>query len=130
MTFILVFLGFIFVVLCVFLVIIILAQPGKSGGGLSGLGGGAAGSALSETLGASHGEKTLVRWTSYMAAAFFVIAFVLTLIVSARQQQPASQLQLPGGTPPPAQVEGQAPAQTAPTGEAPAQTEPAPEQQP
>lgn len=93
-SFLIVFFGFVFVVLSVFLVLLILVQPGKSGGGIGGLGGGAAGSAISETLGATHGEKTLVRWTSWLAGAFFVIALGLTVLANVKQAAPVSQLNL------------------------------------
>lgn len=66
--------GYVFV--CLFLVLLILMQAGK-GGGLSGLVGG---SALADTFGTSGAEKTLARWTTYLAIVFFVLSIGLTII--------------------------------------------------
>ncbi|MFH0795326.1 MAG: preprotein translocase subunit SecG [bacterium] len=61
---------------CVFLILVILLQAGK-GGGLSGLMGGGG---LADSLGATGAEKTLNRWTTYCAVAFFVLSVVLTVV--------------------------------------------------
>lgn len=76
-TFLLYLLAFIFALVCIFLILTILLQSGK-GGGLSSLGSGAGG-AISDTLGATGAEKTLVKATSWAAAIFMVLALVLTL---------------------------------------------------
>ena len=83
MTFLILLLGLIFVALCVFLVMIILVQPAKKGGGLGSLGGGAATGALSDSLGATQAEKSMAQWTKYGLAAFFIMALGLTLISNA-----------------------------------------------
>lgn len=78
LTFVVVVLGFAFVILCGFLILLVLIQPAK-GGGMGGLSGGAGG-AISETLGATQGEKSLARWTSIGMAIFFGLCLALTLI--------------------------------------------------
>jgi preprotein translocase subunit SecG len=105
-TFLMVVLGFLFAALCAFLVLLVLIQPGKSsGGGMGGLGGGAA-SAIGETLGASQGEKSLARWTSIGMAVFFGLCVLLTVLGN---MQHRSKIQLdeggPVGPPPAAQVQ-------------------------
>ncbi len=66
-----------FALVCVVMLLAILLQSGK-GGGLSSLGSGA-GSALTDSLGASSAEKTLVKATWWAAGIFMVLALVLTL---------------------------------------------------
>lgn len=100
----LVLLGILFLGLCLFTIVIILLQPGRSaGGGAAGLGAtssiGAAG-AIAETLGATQAEKTLSKWTAVCVGLFFVLSLSLTLLLSAREQQ--GRLVLPGGTAAPA----------------------------
>lgn len=90
-------LGFVFVVLCLFLILIVLLQPGKSGG-LGGLGGGSASAAISETLGATQAEKSLGRWTTWGMAAFFVMCLLLTFLVN--YQRAGSTLSLPTASQP------------------------------
>jgi len=86
-----------YVILALFIVLIVLIQPGKSGGGLGGLGGGStAGSAISETLGATQAEKSLAKWTMYAGAAFGFLALALILLGSIEQR---SMLDLGEATP-------------------------------
>jgi len=74
-------LGIAFFLVSIFLILIVLIQPGgQKGGGLGGLGGGSAGGAISETLGATEGEKTLARWTAIGMGVFFVLAIILTVM--------------------------------------------------
>ncbi|MCX7044006.1 MAG: preprotein translocase subunit SecG [Candidatus Sumerlaeota bacterium] len=61
---------------CMFLVVVVLMQEGKSGG-LSGMLSGA--SPLSDTLGAYGAENTLRKWTKYSAVAFMALAITLTI---------------------------------------------------
>jgi preprotein translocase subunit SecG len=98
-------LGFVFVVLCAFLILLVLMQPSKSGG-MGGLGGGAASGAITESLGASHAEKSLARWTSWGMAGFFVLALLLTLVSNRTGR---SELNLGGEEPAPALVPGNPP---------------------
>lgn len=60
----------------ILLVLVILMQSGK-GGGLSGLAGA---TPLADAFGATGAEKTLKRWTTYLATAFFILSIGLTLI--------------------------------------------------
>jgi len=101
-------LGLFFVALCLLLILLVLIQPSKSGG-MGGLAGGAAGGAISETLGATEGEKQLARWTAIGMTVFFVMCLGLTLMAnrgtqrsqinlpSAAQQAPAGAATLPEG---------------------------------
>ncbi len=76
-----------YLLLAAFIILIVLIQPGKSGGGLGGLGGGStAGTAITETLGATQAEKSLGRWTMYAGAAFGILALALTLLGSIEQR--------------------------------------------
>jgi protein translocase SecG subunit len=76
-----------YILLAAFIVLIVLIQPGKSGGGLGGLGGGStAGSAITETLGATQAEKSLARWTMYAGVIFGGLALALTLLGSLEQR--------------------------------------------
>jgi len=132
MVFLTVVLGFLFIVLCLFLILIVLLQPGKSGG-LGGLGGGSASSAISETLGATQAEKSLSRWTMWGMTAFFAMCLLLTFLVNFHQS--GTSLNLPPtvtSTPAAIPVGGAAPTEdgaaaaveTVPA-EAPAETAPA-----
>lgn len=107
-------LGLAFVILCLFTVVIVLLQPGRSsGGGLAGGGGGMGGAgAIAETLGATQAEKSLARWTAWGLTIFFVLCIVLTLLGSYREDQ--GRLNLGGAQAAP----GVAPGVQAPTGEA------------
>ncbi len=89
-------LGFFFIVLCLFLMLIVLLQPGKSGG-LGGLGGGSASSAISESLGATQAEKSLANWTSWGMGIFFILCLLLTFLVNFHQSG-GSGLNLPSAT--------------------------------
>lgn len=66
-----------YAITCLFLILTVLLQSGK-GGGLSSLGSGAGG-ALSDSLGATGAEKTLVKATSWAAGIFLVLSLALTL---------------------------------------------------
>ena len=59
---------------CLFLILVILAQEGK-GGGLSGLGGA---SAIGETFGFGAAGSALRKWTRNIAISFIVLTIVLT----------------------------------------------------
>ena len=69
--------GLVYIIACVFLILVILLQSGK-GGGLSGMLGGS--NPLTDTFGSSGAEKTLSKWTTVCAVAFFFMALVLTLM--------------------------------------------------
>jgi preprotein translocase subunit SecG len=76
--FVLVLMVIVYVLSCLFLIVVILGQEGK-GGGLSGLMGS---SALGDTLGASAAESTLRRWTRNAAITFVVLSLTLTVVGS------------------------------------------------
>lgn len=76
----LVFLGVVYFLVCIFIVLIVMIQPSKSGGGLGGLGGGATGGAISESLGATQAEKQLATWTYWATGVFFALALSLTAL--------------------------------------------------
>jgi len=59
---------------CLFLILVILAQEGK-GGGLSGLGGA---STIGETFGFGAAGSALRKWTRNIAISFIVLTIVLT----------------------------------------------------
>lgn len=97
-------LGIAFVLVSIFLILIVLIQPGgQRGGGLGGLGGGSAGGAISETLGATEGERTLARWTAIGMGVFFLLAIALTVLANIG---PPSVIPLDDETPAPAAVPG------------------------
>jgi len=95
---------------CVFVILTILLQSGK-GGGLSSLGSGAGG-ALSDSLGATGAEKTLVKATSWGSGIFLALSIILTLYGSYVERSAGLSI-------------GAAPATTAPATTAPASTAPA-----
>lgn len=66
----------VYIISCLFLIVVILFQEGK-GGGLSGLAGA---SALGDTFGASAAESTLRRWTRNTAILFIVLSISITLV--------------------------------------------------
>lgn len=67
----------IYVLACIFLIMVILLQSGSKGGGLSSLG--SASSGIQDTLGATGAEKTLNKMTTVAAVLFMVLAIVLSL---------------------------------------------------
>jgi len=121
------------VLLCVFMIFVILLQPGKDAGMGSALGGGAATSAF----GGRGATTFLTKVTGVCAALFFVTSLGLSFVgmrssVAAGAVAPAAAAPAPAGTPEPgpsttgAPPAGQLPAANpqdtaAPTGTAPAQ---------
>lgn len=71
--------GIVYILACIFLILVVLLQSGK-GGGLSGMLGGAGGNPLTDTFGASGAEKTLSKWTTVAAVLFFTFSLLLTLM--------------------------------------------------
>ncbi len=106
---------------CMFVILTILLQSGK-GGGLSSLGSGAGG-ALSDSLGATGAEKTLVKATSWGSGIFLVLSIVLTLYGSYKER--SAGLSIGGAPAAPTAPATTAPATTAPATTAPATTAPA-----
>lgn len=76
---------------CLFLILTILLQSGK-GGGLSSLGSGGAGGALSDTLGQTGAEKTLAKATSWTAGVFLLLSVILTIFGAERENSGAALL--------------------------------------
>ncbi|MCI0569765.1 MAG: preprotein translocase subunit SecG [Myxococcaceae bacterium] len=116
------------VLLCVFMIFVILLQPGKDAGMGSALGGGAATSAF----GGRGAVTFLSKVTGVCAALFFITSLGLSFVglrTSVVADEPAAEAP-PAAAPAPAPAADQAqPATPAPT--APAQPEaPAPAQQP
>ena len=66
---------------CVFLIVVVLLQSGKSSG-LSGAIGGdsAAGMGFSATAKSKTLDAKLARWTKWVALAFVLLTFILDLI--------------------------------------------------
>ncbi len=95
-SFLLLLFGFLYVVLCLFLILVILIQPAKAGGGLGGLGGGSAGGAIADSLGATEGEKTLSKYTSYGIAVFFFLTLFLTFLINAKSNESPLELESEG----------------------------------
>jgi preprotein translocase subunit SecG len=124
------------VLLCVFMIFVILLQPGKDAGMGSALGGGAATSAF----GGRGATTFLTKVTGVCAALFFLTSLGLSFVgmrssVAAGAVAPAAAAPAPAGTPTPgpsttgAPPAGQIPAANpqdtaAPTGTAPAEQAP------
>lgn len=68
---------FAFIAVCLLIIFVILLQSGE-GGGLSGLVGGS--SPLTDTFGATGAEKTLKKWTVYLAIGFLILTLALTYL--------------------------------------------------
>ena len=71
----------IFVILCIAITVVVLAQEGKSSG-LSALGGGVADTFWNKNKGRTI-EGKLEKSTKYMAILFFVLSIVLSLSIFA-----------------------------------------------
>ncbi|MDX2176532.1 MAG: preprotein translocase subunit SecG [Candidatus Sumerlaeia bacterium] len=84
-----------FLLLCGFLIMIVLVQPGKAGG-LASLTSQQieAPTAMAETLGIGQSDKLLFNWTMGGAILFFVLTFVLTFLGNQRDRA-AGQIDLP-----------------------------------
>jgi len=74
-------LAFLFLVVCIILVFLVLVQDDK-GGGISGAIGGGMSSTVNTVLGSQNAENILTRGTRIFAAAFFVLAVIITLYVA------------------------------------------------
>jgi len=90
---------FIHVIVCIVLVVVILLQASK-GGGLAGIAGGQASSAI---FGARGTATALTKFTQYIAAIFLILSLTLSFMAGAGEstgsvtqkvleQMPASQL--------------------------------------
>jgi preprotein translocase subunit SecG len=137
-----IFFSIVFVVVCIILIVMILVQKGR-GGGLAGAFGGGG----SETWLGGLQSKEIVRWTTWLAAAFFVLTILRDFVPPKRvgadvedlmgastttsapaEQQPAGDTAGPGGTsasqpaeaPPPAGSSAPVPAAPAPPAAPPA----------
>lgn len=108
---------------CIVVIASILLQAGK-GGGLSSLGSGAGG-ALSDSLGATGAEKTLVKATTWASGIFLALSLILTLYgarlektgglsigTPAAQTQPAAPASAPATQPESAPAASDAPVST------------------
>jgi len=86
----------IFVLTCAFLILLVLVQPGKSGG-LANMGASSpieGPSAFTETLGIERTDKAMFNWTATASVIFFVLTLVLTFLGNARDHA-AGQINLP-----------------------------------
>ncbi|HEX8433551.1 preprotein translocase subunit SecG [Archangium sp.] len=121
------------VLLCVFMIFVILLQPGKDAGMGSALGGGAATSAF----GGRGATTFLTKVTGICAALFFLTSLGLSFVgmrtsvaagaVAKPAAQPTAPAQTGTGAPPAGQVPPANPQEAAPpTGTAPAQQQTAP----
>ena len=77
--------GIIYIAACIWMMIIVLLQEGKSGG-MGAEGPAAAPAALTESLGVGAAQKHLFAMTSWTAVTFFVIAIVLTILADRRER--------------------------------------------
>jgi preprotein translocase subunit SecG len=117
-----IFFSIVFVAVCLVLIGIILIQKGR-GGGLTGAFGGGG----SETWLGGLQSKEIVRWTTWLAIAFFVLTIMRDMIPPKRvgadvedlmgatstpmeQQQPAGDTTAPGAPSAPQSAEAPAPA--------------------
>ena len=114
-----------FVVVCAFLILLVLIQPGRSGG-LASMSSQSidAPTAFTETLGIGQSDKLLYRWTMGCAIAFFALTFALTFLGNARDRA-TGQITLPDATPAPAAVIPPAATPASGTVSVPATSEPA-----
>lgn len=97
-TFALFVLGFVYILTCLVLVLVVLMQEGKSGGMAGSESAAAAPSAIMDTFGAGKAQQGLFRTTIGAAAVFFVLAIVLTLVGNHRDKT-GGNLDLPAATP-------------------------------
>lgn len=130
--------GILYILACVWLIFVILLQEGKSGGMGGAEAGGQAPSALTDSFGAGGAQKGLFNMTSWTAGVFFVLAIVLTILGTWKEQgggalgdlapEPAvattgTTTEAPAATTtdkPAATTEAPAPAESAPAAAAPA----------
>ncbi len=99
-----------FVLICAFLILLVLIQPGKSGGLASMSSSHSEGpAAFTETLGIERTDKAMFRWTLGCAVAFFVLTLTLTFLGNMRDRA-QGQLNLPDAPVPTNTVGGAAPA--------------------
>jgi preprotein translocase subunit SecG len=84
-------LAFLFLVVCLILVFLVMVQDDK-GGGISGAIGGGMSSTANAVLGSQNAENILTRGTRIFAAAFFVLAIVITLYVAKGGNQAKSSI--------------------------------------
>ena len=84
-----------FVLICAFLILLVLIQPGKSGGLASMTTSHSEGpAAFTETLGIERTDKAMFRWTAGLAIGFFVLTLTLTFLGNMRDRA-QGQLNLP-----------------------------------
>lgn len=78
--------GFIYVVICLWLIMVVLMQEGKSGG-MAGMDNTSQGpEVLTGSFGSGGTQRGLFKITSWSAAIFFVLALSLTMIGNRREQ--------------------------------------------
>ncbi len=78
--------GLLFIFACLWLILVVLMQEGKSGG-MAGLDSGQqAPSALTDAFGAGGAQKTLFRVTGWSAGIFFFLAISLTVLGNYRER--------------------------------------------
>lgn len=87
--------GLIYVLTCLWLILVVLLQEGKSGG-MANEGAASAPSAFTDSFGAGGAQKNLFRMTAGTALVFFVLAIALTHLGAARSHK-GGTLQLPTG---------------------------------
>jgi len=86
-TFLLWFFGIVYVASCLFLILVVLLQEGKSGG-MAGMDSAAQSpQAMTESFGASGSQKGLFNVTTVCATLFFVLAVVLTTLANKRDHE-------------------------------------------
>ena len=112
----------VYVLACVWLVIVVLLQEGKSGGFGAADGGGGAPAVVSDTFGASGAQKGLFNMTAWTAGIFFALALIINVLALQRDRDSSLDL----GTAPAASATTST-TTTAPaaTGDAPAAAAPA-----
>ncbi len=86
-------LGLIYFLSCLWLIIVVLLQEGKSGS-MANEGMGTAPSALTDSFGAGGAQKNLFRVTAITATIFFILAIALTMLGNKRDYE-GGALQLP-----------------------------------
>ena len=76
--------GIAYFLLCLWLVLVVLLQEGKSGG-MAGMDNNQAPGMLTDSLGAGGAQKSLFSMTAWSAAFFFVLAGALTILGNYQQ---------------------------------------------
>jgi preprotein translocase subunit SecG len=82
--------GIVYVLACLWLILVVLLQEGKTGGMGGAEAGGQAPGALTETFGAGGAQRGLFKVTSWTAGIFFLLAIFLTILGNKKEEMGGS----------------------------------------